>query len=79
MTFKTINPITERIIQEFEENTFEEIDLALKKSKLAQKEWFSKLKEKRISIMQNMKKSFEENQTDLIETVHEQSWLVQDM
>jgi len=72
MTFKTINPTTEGIIQEFEENTFEEIDLALKNSKFVQQEWGSKSKKERISIMQNMKKSFEENQKDLIKTIHEE-------
>jgi acyl-CoA reductase-like NAD-dependent aldehyde dehydrogenase len=78
MTIKTINPITEEVIQEFEENTFEEIDLALENSKLAQKEWTSKTKEERVSIMQNMKKSFEENQKELIETVHEECGINKD-
>jgi len=78
MVIKTINPITEEIIQEFKENTFEDIDLALNNSKHAQKEWFSKSKEKRISIMQNMKKSFEKNQNDLINTIHEECGIDKD-
>ena len=72
MAIKTINPNTEEIIQEFEENTFEDIDLALNNSKLVQKEWFSKPKEERISIMENMKKSFRKNQNILINTIHEE-------
>ena len=78
MVIDSINPITEEVIQRFEENTFADVDLALEKSKLAQKEWASKSKEERISIMQNMKKSFEVNQKDLIETVHEEGGINKD-
>lgn len=72
MTIKTINPITEEIIQEFEESTFKDIDVAINNSKRAQKRWASKSKKERISIMQDMKKSFEENQEEFIKTVHKE-------
>lgn len=72
MAIKSINPSTEKQIAEFTENTSSEIDSFLEKSKLAQKEWFSKSKEERIRIMQNMKIVFEDYQEELIKTVNEE-------
>lgn len=72
MTIKTVNPATEEIIEIFEETTFEEIDSALEKSKTAQKKWFSKSKEERISIMESMKNSFKNNQQELINTINKE-------
>ncbi len=72
MVIRSINPTTEALIQEFQENSFEEIDVFIEKSRTAQRKWFSKSKQDRISIMQNMKKVFEENQKELIDTINEE-------
>lgn len=69
---KSINPSTEKIIGEFKKTSFTEIDSLLDKSKAAQKGWFLLSKEKRISILKNMKISFENNKEKLIEVIHEE-------
>ncbi len=72
MTIVSINPMTEEIIGQFEETSFQDIDLAVRKSRKAQKEWISKPKNERISIIRKMKESFENNQKELIKTIHEE-------
>jgi len=72
MVIKIVNPSTEEVIGEFVENTNNEINLILEKSKIAQKNWFLKSKEERILVMKNMSKSFENNQDKLIETINEE-------
>ena len=69
----SINPTTEQKICEFKETSFQEIDLILENSKIAQKEWANKSKEERILILLNVKNNFLENKDDLIQTINEEA------
>jgi len=72
LKIQSINPSNGKIIKEFESATKDEMLSIVSRAKIAQKEWFSKSKEERISILQQMKASFEENQKELIATVNEE-------
>ncbi len=67
---KIINPITEKVIDILQEDTFKEIDLKIIKSQIAQKEWFSKSKNDRIKILWEMKNNFQKNSKKLINIIN---------
>lgn len=69
----SINPTTEQKICEFRETSFQEIDLILEKSKIAQKKWANKTKKERIQILLNIKENFLKNKDILIETINEEA------
>lgn len=72
MIIQSINPATEEIIAEFTSASYEEIDIAIEKAKHAQKQWQSKTKSERISILMNVKENIIKHKIEIAAAVNEE-------